>query len=216
MIESAENDDGGLRERKRRATRASICTIARELTATAGLSGFTIEELCARVGISRRTFFNYFPSKEDAVLGHDEDTHFPDDLVAEFLTSAGEEPLLEALRTYALHAGERLALTREELTQLHAVMKREPEILARFFGESIEREREFAALIASREGMEPTDPRALLAAHMMRHIAWVSTHEFLSADTPRNYSDILNTNIDAARYLFSGQDQRNATHKGKP
>ena len=111
-------------------------------------------------------------------------------------------PLLEALRTYALRSGERVALTREELAQLHAVMQREPEILARFFGESIEREREFAALIARRESMEPADPRALLAAHVMRHIAWVSMHEFLSADTPPNYRDILDTNIDAAGYLF--------------
>ncbi|GAB3548322.1 TetR family transcriptional regulator [Arthrobacter tumbae] len=202
MDKSAENDDGGLRERKRRATRASICTIARELTASSGLSGFTIEELCERVGISRRTFFNYFPSKEDAVLGHAEDAHLPEDLVADFLAGAGEVPLLEALRTFAQHSGERLALTREELAQLHAVMQREPEILARFFGESIEREREFAALIARRERMEPTDPRALLAAHVMRHIAWVSTHEFLSIDAPQNYRDILNTNIDAAGYLF--------------
>lgn len=202
MVKSAENDDGGLRERKRRATRASICSVARELTATGGLSGFTIDELCERVGISRRTFFNYFPSKEDAVLGHDDDAHFPEDLVAEFLASAGEEPLLEALRTYALRSGERLALTREEFAQLHAVMQREPEILARFFGESIEREREFAALIARREDMEPTDPRSLLAAHMMRHIAWVSMHEFLSAGSPQNYRDILTANIDAAGYLF--------------
>lgn len=194
--------DGGLRARKRFLTRSSICTVARELTATHGLAGFTIEELCERVGISRRTFFNYFPSKEDAVLGKDEHAHFPEDLVTEFLDSAGDVPLLEALRTYTRRAGERLALTREDVAQLRAVMQREPAILARFYGESNEREHEFASLIARREGMEPTDPRALLSANLMRHVAWVSTHEFLSANGPQNYSDILNTNIDAAGYLF--------------
>lgn len=202
MINSAPNDDGSLRERKRRATRSALCATARQLTAEHGLSGFTIEELCEHVGISRRTFFNYFPSKEDAVLGHDDDAHFPEDLVAEFLDSAAELSLLEALRIYAQRSGERMALTREEFSQLHAVMQREPEILARFFGESIEREREFASLIARREGMKATDPRALLSAHLMRHLAWISMHEFLSADTPQNYSDLLNTNIDAAGYLF--------------
>ena len=42
---------------------------ARRSTVEHGLSGFTIEQLCESVGVSRRTFFNHFGSKEDVVLG---------------------------------------------------------------------------------------------------------------------------------------------------
>ncbi len=48
-----------------------------------GLNGFTIEQLCEDVGVSRRTFFNYFPSKEDAIIGHFLD-QFPADAIATF------------------------------------------------------------------------------------------------------------------------------------
>lgn len=59
-----------LRERKRAATWAAI----HEAAAAAALehddlSGVTIEDIAEQADISPRTFFNYFPSKEDAILG---------------------------------------------------------------------------------------------------------------------------------------------------
>src|SRR5258707_8029297 len=56
------------------ATASRLTTLSRRLTAERGLNGFTIEELCDEVGVSRRTFFNYFPSKEEAVVRVDQ-TH---------------------------------------------------------------------------------------------------------------------------------------------
>src|SRR3954453_19633038 len=83
MSESATNV-GGLRERKRAATRAAITAAARSLTAERGLNGYTVEEVCERAGISRRTFFNYFPAKEDAILGHPGDD-IPEELAQAFV-----------------------------------------------------------------------------------------------------------------------------------
>jgi AcrR family transcriptional regulator len=59
-----------LRERKRAATWTAI----HEAAASAALehhdlSRVTIDEVAAQADISPRTFFNYFPSKEDAILG---------------------------------------------------------------------------------------------------------------------------------------------------
>ena len=58
-----------LRERNRASTWQSIHDAAAQLVLEGGLAAVTADEIAARAGCSRRTFFNYFPTKEDAVLG---------------------------------------------------------------------------------------------------------------------------------------------------
>lgn len=55
----------GLRERARSARRAAIIRAAFELFEDAGLDAVTVADICARAELSPRTFFRYFPSKED-------------------------------------------------------------------------------------------------------------------------------------------------------
>jgi AcrR family transcriptional regulator len=57
------------REERRQATSYRISVCAQQLTEQHGLEGFTMEELAEAAGVSRRTLFNYYPSKIDAVLG---------------------------------------------------------------------------------------------------------------------------------------------------
>jgi AcrR family transcriptional regulator len=59
----------GLRERKKRATRAAIHHAALELFAAQGFAGTTIDEIAAAADVSRATVFTYFPTKEDIVFG---------------------------------------------------------------------------------------------------------------------------------------------------
>jgi AcrR family transcriptional regulator len=53
-----------LREKQKHQTRTEIVGIAFELFATHGYEVVSVEMICAAVGISRATFFNYFPQKE--------------------------------------------------------------------------------------------------------------------------------------------------------
>ncbi|WP_440708901.1 TetR/AcrR family transcriptional regulator [Herbiconiux sp. YIM B11900] len=62
----------GLRERKRAQTSEAIHVAAAELVLERGLEATTIDAVSERADVSPRTFFNYFSSKEDAVLGIDE------------------------------------------------------------------------------------------------------------------------------------------------
>lgn len=64
-----DSDDLPLREMKRRATRAAIEEHATGLVAAHGVENVTVEDICAAVGISKRTFFNYVDCKETAILG---------------------------------------------------------------------------------------------------------------------------------------------------
>lgn len=59
----------GLRARKLRETRTRIQNEALDLIAEHGYEAVSVDEICARSGVSARTFFNYFGSKQTAVLG---------------------------------------------------------------------------------------------------------------------------------------------------
>ncbi|WBL37273.1 TetR family transcriptional regulator [Tepidiforma flava] len=61
---------GGLRERARRAIRAEIARVGMELFLRNGFEPTTVEEIAAAAGISRRSFFRYFASKDEVVLAH--------------------------------------------------------------------------------------------------------------------------------------------------
>lgn len=56
-----------LRARKRAATHAGLATAAFALATEHGLDGFTVDDVARRADVSRRTFFNHFASKEEAV-----------------------------------------------------------------------------------------------------------------------------------------------------
>jgi AcrR family transcriptional regulator len=53
-----------LRDRQREHTRSEIVRVAFELFATHGYEKVSVEMIAAEAGISRATFFNYFPQKE--------------------------------------------------------------------------------------------------------------------------------------------------------
>jgi AcrR family transcriptional regulator len=63
----------GLRERKKRAARATIAATARRLFDERGFDAVTVAEVAAAAGVSEKTVFNYFATKEDlAFAGREE------------------------------------------------------------------------------------------------------------------------------------------------
>lgn len=207
-MDKSANIDGGLRQRKRAATRSAITAVARRLTAECGLGGYTVEEVCEEAGISRRTFFNYFHSKEDAVIGD-----FSDELSAEDLEEFNREPgrisgsisgsLLSALYRLALNVTERSTVSRAEILQLIAAIKAEPQLLGRMTLEGEARERQFAELVAHREGLPADHPEVVMAAAVFGAVSKKTAHQFFSEDNIRPYRELLEENLAAARKLFA-------------
>jgi AcrR family transcriptional regulator len=58
----------GLRERKKRLTRQQISDVATTLFVVRGFEHVTVSEIARIVGVSEKTVFNYFPSKESLVF----------------------------------------------------------------------------------------------------------------------------------------------------
>ncbi len=71
MASGAETRSGafGLAERKRQAVRDHLSEVALQLLTDREFEAVTVDEIAAAAGVSRRTFFRYFPSKEEVVLG---------------------------------------------------------------------------------------------------------------------------------------------------
>jgi AcrR family transcriptional regulator len=59
----------GLRERKKRQTRAAIAAAAMRLFRERGFDAVTIADVARAADVSEKTIFNYFPAKEDLVFG---------------------------------------------------------------------------------------------------------------------------------------------------
>lgn len=69
IIAVMQKKEQSLRERRREQTWTAIHEAALKRVREHGMRGTTVEEIAQEAGVSPRTFFNYFPSKEDAVLG---------------------------------------------------------------------------------------------------------------------------------------------------
>src|SRR5690625_2861434 len=57
----------GRRELNKARTRQALVDATRELAREQGLTQVTVEDITERAGVSRRTFFNYFPNIEAVV-----------------------------------------------------------------------------------------------------------------------------------------------------
>ncbi|MDV8149236.1 TetR/AcrR family transcriptional regulator [Arthrobacter sp. B10-11] len=223
-MENSASTDGGLRERKRAATRAAITVVARQLTAERGLHGYTVEEVCERTDISRRTFFNYFPTKEDAILGHVDD-EIPAEVLEEFVAGGRSSPpgeisptLFRDLVRLSLKLSEHMAASEEETRQLIGVVKKEPQLILRIIGVTEKREAQFARDVALREGVPPEHPVVQMAVVLLGTIARKSSMAYFSDGNTRPYQELLLENISAASQLFSQPfDQPGpADPKGRP
>ncbi|MEU7207991.1 helix-turn-helix domain-containing protein [Streptomyces sp. NPDC044989] len=139
---------GGLRERKKRATRAALAEAAVRLAAEHGAEKVTVEAISAAAGVSVRTFFNYFDSRDDAFVVVDADAGAR--MRRAVLDAPAELSPLEALRE-AMEAELAEAEQQHELWRLHAkVLHASPHLLARGVGAHMAAEADLADAIAER------------------------------------------------------------------
>ena len=86
----------GLRERKKARTREALQEAAMERFARQGFDGTTVEEIAEACEVSPRTFFRYFPTKEDVLFADGEARR--ERLLAVIAERPVDEPAFGALR----------------------------------------------------------------------------------------------------------------------
>jgi len=144
----------GLRERKKQATRRALQCAGLRLALDHGAEHVTIEMICEAAGVSPRTFFNYFPGKDDALVG--EGIPDPDpDLLNTLATGDSGLGLTEDLRRIVVRCAEHATPRHEELMKRRELMHACPALLPRHMAQFTRFERTLAEAIATRTGTDP-------------------------------------------------------------
>jgi AcrR family transcriptional regulator len=102
-----------LRDRTRRAVRAEIAEAAVALFAERGFDETTVEDIARAVGMTKRSFFRYFPTKEDAVFAGTE--ALVEQVVADLEARPADEDPWECLHQVLRRWQERIHASGAEL-----------------------------------------------------------------------------------------------------
>ncbi len=141
------------RDRRRQKVEAGIQEAALELFSKHGFDAVTTNEVARAAGVSRRTLFRYFPSKEELVL---RDMRRRVELFIDALAARPrDEPLLAAIRSAVMTAAESYEEDRDAIMRIEAIIAGAPGVLARAAGEPTALLATITGLVAERLGADP-------------------------------------------------------------
>ncbi|MBB5641658.1 TetR family transcriptional regulator [Cryobacterium roopkundense] len=195
------------RELKHQETSLRIERSAVGLVLKHGFDGVTVDMICEESGISQRTFFNYYKTKDAAVIG-DEPPKIDEAQARAFIATDGPDLLAEVLE---LVVSSSLAGSPDEklLTDRLRLFEQNPQLLLKQMDRMNRITTELSELIYLRIKREAgpatseTDLRdkADLLTHsmlgVMRYMAtrWISTDGANSADTLEHTSRLLRVTL---------------------
>jgi AcrR family transcriptional regulator len=124
----------GLRDRKRIETRERLEKCAVTLVMRDGIENATIDAISDLADVSPRTFFNYFDSKEDAILGL-RDVEITDEAIAAHIASHPDADAIESIvRLIVTRLGTSITEREVRATRLELVL-RHPQLMGRQFAQ---------------------------------------------------------------------------------
>jgi AcrR family transcriptional regulator len=184
-----------------RVLRRRMIVEARRATVEHGLTGFTIEQLCESVGVSRRTFFNHFASKEDVVLGIE--LHAGVETLTAYARGQVVPAELDPLSSIVALAVEQVrivGLNRADEVLVRRVFEREPALVARFLSATDVQLAAVARAVRERFGWTvPDDPRARLVTESAAGLLRVTAEHYFDDDfdesTGPTFDALLTTNL---------------------
>ncbi len=158
-----------IKARKQQVVREALVEAAAKLFHARGFEAVTVEEIAIAAGVSRRTFFRYYDSKEDVMVERlDRDG---ERLLAELAARPIEEPPILAIRN-ALIAAIEYGLQEPDLVRNAIRLLRETSALRRALMEHRSRlEERIAALMLQRLDTTLDDNTPMLLAFLTRALS---------------------------------------------
>lgn len=179
----------GLRERKKAATRQALHAAAMRLAIEHGFDRVTVEAVADEAGVSRRTFSNYFGSKEEALLyGDYQRIHLLIEQVR--ARPADEAPwaaLTAAAEQFYLELGE---LDPQWIAQSRLV-RAQPALVGAQVQTFTALERDLAAEIGARTGDDPASVRVRMTSAVFLASLRVALHLWLDKPPGTNLWDLV-------------------------
>ena len=193
-------ENAGRRSARRSANAHRITRCAQRLADERGLDGFTMDELADEAGVSRRTLFNYFPGKDDAVLGGLPEPD-PDEL-ATFRAGGPTGNLVDDMSVLIHGMLEAKGTSREEISRAHRVMEANPKLMALAHQRFREFTEEFLADVRTREGSAYDDQRAQLALGLLAGLFALTLDAYIHHRQDGLLADLYTQNLRIARELL--------------
>jgi AcrR family transcriptional regulator len=180
----------GLRERKKAATRQSLHEAAVRLAIEHGAERVTVEAIADDAGVSRRTFSNYFGSKEEALMYGDFQR------IQTLIEMVRERPAAESAWTALTAAAERFVGQLGDLDPQWVAQSRliraHPSLIAAQVQTFAALERELSAEVASRsKGQDPLSVRVRMTSAAFLLALRVSVHLWQEGPPGRSLWDVV-------------------------
>jgi AcrR family transcriptional regulator len=152
--ENSQPNKENMRERKKGETRARLQEVALNLFEKNGYAGTTVEQIARGADVSFRTFFRYFPSKEDLVLFDAYDSP----LASAIMASPKTVGAIQAIRDAVIETYGKLSPVQRSLAQVrHELIMKEPELRMRYLARTMEEMTIIERAIADRSGSRTGD-----------------------------------------------------------
>ncbi|WP_084514475.1 TetR/AcrR family transcriptional regulator [Nocardia acidivorans] len=208
MPSAQEESALGWREEKKRRTRLELCMAARRLAVEQGIDAMNVDDVAKAAGVSARTFFNYYETKMDAVVGPAGEIGTPE-ARRDFIAGGPGGVLIDDLVALYASLYEPEEQAREGISLVTQLITAEPRVLAGFIAAGMRHEAALAELLSARLG-EQVDPEfASLAAGIMSALT-TRAAMCLAADPNRSLTAALrDQSVLAARLFDSSDDRRN-------
>ncbi len=186
-----------LREVSRRAVQSRIARTAESLFSAKGFEETTVDEIAAAVGMSQRSFFRYFSSKDEVVL--DSLERLGEDLASRLAERPSGEPEWDSLRRAFDLVVERFGdpVSREHDAAIQRIIDRSPRLLASYLCRLEHLQRMLTEALTARagDGADPVVLRAMVGAAF----ACLHASAFPHIDEPDAFGPCLDRTMAALR-----------------
>ncbi|QFR01566.1 TetR family transcriptional regulator [Streptomyces phaeolivaceus] len=172
--------------RTRRAIHAAALRVVQEH----GFDKATVDMISTEAGVSPRTFLNYFPNKEAAVLLGPPD-EVASALTAEFAATGATHPqdVFAAVTREIVRDLAENPPPREEMLAAFELTRNHPVLLAALSARFECFQRSIAEVVAQRLGRQPEDEMPTLIATVAVSAVRMGIQRWVTADTPSDAAD---------------------------
>jgi AcrR family transcriptional regulator len=205
----------GLRERRRQALTAEIEAVALDLFAERGFAEVTVDDIANAAGISRRTFFRYYASKDDLLLA--ERLAWVDHLHKTVESRPPDEPVLTSLHHAMADLAEQCRGRRQIFARRQQILADDDALRARLAGQMLPWTDLLTDAVAKRLRLDPAhDVRPALLATAAGAAFHAALRTWVAGDEPTGEHDLPALLDDAFALLADGLGGIDTVPAGPP